>query len=255
MLGKLIKYEWKATCRILLPLYGIYLITAILTNLFYVGDLSFFAGMGMFIFFSLSIACIVMTIVLLIQRFNTNLLQDEGYLMFTLPVSTPQLILSKMLIALAWGILGGLIGILGGVLLALNGDAIMGLQEVIEEIQPYLSMITWEYYALAIIFLLGSIIWYATFIMTVYASLSTGQLPIVSKYRRLVSLGCFLGFFIIFGNIASFVEQVVFDTSLTTPDPGSMLLPTGTAVIIEAAYLVALFFLTRYILKRHLNLE
>ena len=47
----------------------------------------------------------LLTLVLMVYRFYKNLMTDEGYLMFTLPVSRSQLIWSKLLVALVWSVL------------------------------------------------------------------------------------------------------------------------------------------------------
>ena len=52
------------------------------------------------IFFALLIAIVVLNILIVIQRFWNGLLKDEGYLMFTLPVSSRKLILSKAVSAM-----------------------------------------------------------------------------------------------------------------------------------------------------------
>lgn len=102
MLGKLIKYEFKACGRTFFPLYiGILVLAAINGlcnnyNIFSIGDngtsLSFsienVQGILMLVLFALFVALFVLTILLTIQRFKKNLLDEEGYLMFTLPVST-----------------------------------------------------------------------------------------------------------------------------------------------------------------------
>lgn len=46
------------------------------------------------------VAIFVMNVIIVIQRFWNGLLQEEGYLMFTLPVTTRSLILSKVISAL-----------------------------------------------------------------------------------------------------------------------------------------------------------
>ena len=47
-------------------------------------------------------AVVVMGVIMIVQRYSRSLLGDEGYLMFTLPVSVPQLIWSKLIVALVW---------------------------------------------------------------------------------------------------------------------------------------------------------
>ena len=109
MLGKLLKHEFRATGRIMLPVYGAVLVLAVLANVS-IRMLSGNVGPLLSIFFGLIVAafgiCIVaagvMTIVLMVKRFYTNYLKDEGYLMHTLPVSVHGLVWSKMIVSIVW---------------------------------------------------------------------------------------------------------------------------------------------------------
>ncbi len=116
MLGKLLKHEAIATGRIMLPLLGAMVLLAGMANLSYLGvqatdsgllhtPLYFIIGL----FFLGLFAALVLTVVLLIQRFYKNLLKDEGYLMFTLPVSVHALVWAKLLVACLWLLLCALV--------------------------------------------------------------------------------------------------------------------------------------------------
>ena len=101
MLGKLLKQDFRATARIMLPLYAAVPVLGLFTNLItrlcenQNGFLIRAIGALVSFVFSLSlIAAVVTTVVLMILRFYRNLMTDEGYLMFTLPVSTTELIFS-----------------------------------------------------------------------------------------------------------------------------------------------------------------
>nr|MBP9921366.1 ABC transporter permease [Proteiniclasticum sp.] len=48
------------------------------------------------------VGIMVMTFILIVTRFDRNLLGDEGYLMFTLPAKTSTLITAKLLTAILW---------------------------------------------------------------------------------------------------------------------------------------------------------
>ena len=103
MLGKLMKYEFKATSRMLLPINGAMLLFALINRLFM--ELNFFQTGNMAIsalatvmavmYVMVIIAAFVITLIVIIQRFYKNLLTDEGYLMFTLPVKAHSHITSK----------------------------------------------------------------------------------------------------------------------------------------------------------------
>ncbi|MEG2407137.1 MAG: ABC-2 transporter permease, partial [Clostridiales bacterium] len=111
MLGKLLKYELKSTARTFIPLYAAILVVAIV-NGFTVGTEMFeIQGIATLILGGLMVALFVITIVVIIQRFKKNLLEDEGYLMFTLPVSPKMLVLSKYIVSLIWAILSGIVAV------------------------------------------------------------------------------------------------------------------------------------------------
>ena len=104
MLGKLIKYDLKALAKILAPLWGVLLVMGLIFGISIWSNLD---GIGnTMIVFSLVVivavivAIFVMNVIIVIQRFWNGLLQEEGYLMFTLPVTTRSLILSKVISAL-----------------------------------------------------------------------------------------------------------------------------------------------------------
>ena len=103
MLAKLIKHEFKATARIFLPILGTVLVltgAAALTVklggiLVLPGGtgwggpvLGLASGLLCLLTFIAMMAMMTAAVVVTIQRFYKNLLGDEGYLMFTLPVTS-----------------------------------------------------------------------------------------------------------------------------------------------------------------------
>jgi hypothetical protein len=113
MLGKLLKYELKATSRLLLYMYLGLIIIAVVNmvtmpiNRMEAGGqthdvMTILSGLLIVIYVIMAIAAIVVTSVYLVVRFYRNQLGDEGYLMFTLPVSVDKHILSKLISAMIW---------------------------------------------------------------------------------------------------------------------------------------------------------
>ena len=110
---KLLKYEWKACARICLPLYGVLILMSFVTHLLYsIPQNSTFGFMlpaiSSMLYMGVMMAAFVVTAVILIQRFYKNLLGSEGYLMFTLPVTVTQHLLSKTIIAVVMIALSGI---------------------------------------------------------------------------------------------------------------------------------------------------
>ena len=111
MLSKLLKYELRASGRILLPVYALLLASAGCCSLFYklaadhpyrTGAASVLMGLLNVAFWIFVVATGAITALLMIYRFYKNYMTDEGYLMFTLPVNRHQLIWSKLLSALIY---------------------------------------------------------------------------------------------------------------------------------------------------------
>ena len=109
MLGKLIKYEFRATAIYFLP---IYVVLVLVSGLRYVVSLisqrfpngfSAFSGFSLSaIYLLLALGLAITTFIVIIIRFYKNLLGTEGYLMFTLPVSVEQNILAKLIPSVVW---------------------------------------------------------------------------------------------------------------------------------------------------------
>ena len=109
MLGKLLKQDFRATARLILPVYAavpvLGLFTGLITRLCENQSniwISILGSLVSFVFSLALIAAVVTTVVLMILRFYRNLMTDEGYLMFTLPVSTTELICSKLIVSVVW---------------------------------------------------------------------------------------------------------------------------------------------------------
>lgn len=109
MLSKLLKHEFRATGRTMLPVYAAVVVLAVLGNLsIRVIDRSvhtlvtIFCGLIIAAFIIGIIAAGIITLVMMIKRFYTNYLKDEGYLMHTLPVSVHELVWSKMIVSVVW---------------------------------------------------------------------------------------------------------------------------------------------------------
>lgn len=116
MLKKLLKHEFRATARVMGPLFLIVLALALTANLslhFLLDAHTFFpnlmGGLLMVAFFVGMAGLAVMSVVLMVDRFRKNLMGDEGYVMFTLPVSGHQLVWSKIIVSTVWFIAAAIV--------------------------------------------------------------------------------------------------------------------------------------------------
>ena len=180
MLGKLIKYDLKSMSRAFIPMWLLAPVVALmlsfsirgtvawanqsrLGSLFVVGNGLLMAIMGI-LFFGALVGLFVMTVVFVIQRFWNGLLKEEGYLMFTLPVKTWELVVSKALTATLVSGVSILMGIFSGMILA-----VFSTEEVIRS----LSM-AWKYVFSEIIEL-GPTFWLNVLLFILLLILGTAQ--------------------------------------------------------------------------------
>lgn len=135
MLGKLIKHEFKSTSRTFLALYAIVLVVTVILKgvvefqeFFKVENIiiSLLTFITIAAFVVGIIAVLLGSFVLIIKRFYDNLLKDEGYLSFTLPVSVGQHIASKSIVGYIWMVLSVVVVILLFGILGLGHNQIMG---------------------------------------------------------------------------------------------------------------------------------
>lgn len=265
MLSKLLKYEIKATGRIFLPLFLALLMFAGITRL-----ISAFgpekwntpATISMVIYMFIMAGMFVMTFLMMIQRFNRNLLSDEGYLMLTLPVKTWKHILSKLLVSMLWIMASGIAALFSIMIIAFQkGDLSTVFQgfftayrEAFAQLGAYLYLVSFELIILALLCL-------AAGILIIYASIAIGHL--VNRHKMLASFGAFIAlntlsqiYFILISKspIADFINTHLSSYNFSGSHyPEQLIIACGIIIIglLSAAYFAA----ANFILSKKLNLE
>jgi len=251
MLTKLLKYEIKATARTFLPIYTAILLVSIVNRLIRLTSSELIFNLTSIVLGGLFIALGVLTIIAIVQRFSKNLLSDEGYLMLTLPVTSSKLILSKLTTAVLWTVISGIIAILSFVILITDQSTILEFKEGIKELFLLLNhKLTAETITMIIQVPLLIIVAYIGFILTIYISLATAQLPVFNKYRGVMS---FVAFFVITTVLQWMTMIIVQLFSPIFSDPGVIMF---SVILVANTILDSILFIgTDFILKKHLNLE
>ncbi len=264
MLTKLMKHEFRATSRIMLPLFLIVLVTSLgahfsINQIISSGHPILYAlGALLLTVLALTICgvCIV-SFILMIQRFYRNLLRDEGYVMMTLPVSVHQHIGSKLLVSMIW--YAATIAIICLALFILS-FRIEFLTIFVKNIDDIIQSIHWETEYIHFIFFFIEIL--ILFVVTcagqclqIYASLAISHS--FPKHKLLY-------FFLIFFGI-EFASQFL-GTILMLFVPFMSILPnistyTGShimfigMIVFSGLYAMIFYCLTVYFLSNRLNLE
>lgn len=259
MLGKLLKYEIKSTARLFLPIYIAILVMSLGQYLFTNESLMNVKGIVLGLLVALIIGLFVFTIVIIIQRFNKNLLGDEGYLTFTLPVSVKNIVVSKLIASIIYTTLSVIISIISFNIIVLsfsNGQEILsGYRELIGYISNHDNF--WALMYFMFMLFISNI----TFILLLYLSISMGQIQKFNNHRVLVG---FITYFII-NALRSGLEALVQNMTTRKNILGDQLYMNFSSIVLDSfsiwvllleVVLAVLFFLgTTYILEKKLNLE
>ncbi|NMA66460.1 MAG: hypothetical protein GX957_09515 [Clostridiaceae bacterium] len=264
MLGKLMKYEIKATARTFLPLYIVLLVFALVNRL--IGPLSqdsirFPNIISMSLYVIILIGMFVMTFIVMISRFYKNLLSDEGYLMFTLPTKTWHHITSKLTVSVMW-ITISIITAIASIMIIASRE--VPPSEIFNAIklawhELYRSIGSSAYLVVAEI-LIASILSMIFSVLTIYTSIALGHL--FTRHKILASFGAYLLLTTITQIIAAIATTIMFKTSINrlqyievTP-LDSLFHNLMWLVIILSAIMSTLYFvITNVILTERLNLE
>lgn len=267
MLGKLLKQDFRATARIMLPLYVAVPVLGLFTNLithlcenqdgFLINAISMLVS---FVFSLSLIAAVVTTIVLMVLRFYRNLMTDEGYLMFTLPVSTTELIFSKLIVSVVWFLGTFAVDALGMLLSGMLGgyEDFFRFRFVFTFNVPYNIPITqaqagWLAAGVDVLVILCGL---ALCLMT-YAAMAIGQS--FKKNKGLMSVVFFFVLWIGTRIVLTLIFGAFYGSATSAVNTMTVLQALwtvlGCACVGALAFCVGFFFLTHGMLRKHLNLQ
>ncbi len=285
MLGKLLKYEFRATARIFLPMYAILLVMSAAARLLYGAQMISTLGSILNILtavvtvavIGLMTAVAVVTVVLICRRFWTNLLGREGYLMNVLPVTSTAHVWAKLIAAAVWTILSGVVCMAALFIMLSQVVQLGSFQELAQWWNEVRAVLAQAGIAGWCRLLIAQFIFYILLslllsVLEIYAAMSVGQL--VNRHRIWMSVGAYFGIEIVRstlmtqlvmlralryytglkgGNEPEFSFGGTFDNFRTALP--ALNLEALLMILFTLLFCAGLFFLTRWILKRHLNLQ
>lgn len=280
MLGKLLKYDTKSLSKLIFPLSLATLLATGLgcgllafMNTFAANDqgetvISVIVNMscGMMIFFCVLvlIAFGIANQIVLIQRYFSSFFTDEGYLTFTLPVSTHSLLISKTVSAVLFSFYACVIEFVCIVAYILTSISCYDGIEAIGQIpQQILEMISSkygiDYISMFVTYCALFFVGQAVSVMIIYLSFTIGSI-IVNKYRVLAGIGIYLLILTIMSTLQSVISSVVMYVFGAQSD---FLYTTGSWLMISLWITIAImiivgvvcYLVTHYLLKNKLNLS
>lgn len=246
MMRKLLKYDLKSMSKVIVPFWIALFIIGVLCSTQIKFGFQNMGGAGntllvisVMVFIALIMAVMVMNFAVIIQRFWKGLLKEEGYLMFTLPVSERSLILSKGISAMLIT-LGTVVIIL---LLVLTVAMMHGfdLRQLMQIRIPDWFTAKWGFYVIAF-----CVINILSGIYHLYVAMAIGQLS--NKNRFLCSFAAYIVLAIVF----TIVETLVLEGSSMRLD---YMINEWAYLAVAAAEVIIYHIITEYILSKKLNLE
>lgn len=295
MLGKLIKHDFTSLSRVLFPTQLAVLAATILATLGFAfnmragysniqasGFLNLIRLLTGFISGIMLLAIIAASILvafIIFQRFYKNLMCSEGYLTFTLPVTTSEILWSKLITAMIWTIISSVvificvnIFVLFGTAESgfLNTEAYREIGKMIHEVNATLgARIIWPILEFALLVFIGT----ASSILQVYLALIIGGI-VSQKHKILAAIGFYFVINIavsILSTIAQFfiggsMVKTMESLSSGTLDPQNGLEAYNIIfgaiqpyfwfyLALTLAITAGFFLLSHYFLKNKLNLE
>ena len=293
MLGKLIKHEWKSTYKICGALL---LFLVVMTGL---ATISFktpmwgvlfaekqksgfvptpldFAGLMSLLFYVLSMVGVIWAIIIYLGvHFYKTMYSEEGYLTHTLPVTSHQLLCSKILTAGIWYLIVLLVMILSIFCLAfaLIGTAFhastegMNLWKVLAE---HWDEIAAEFHKNFRFSMMGNVAVYAamlifgsfTSVTSLFGAVTVGQL--FGKHKVMMSIVSYFGISMITNVITSIVSMpvTISSTRKMFENPSSQVnlnlsgIPSSLiSIAVSVVVAVILYFISNYIITKKLNLD
>lgn len=273
MLGKLIKYDIKASA----PTLGICYLAVLVLSLLMAGLVKALGGIGGGVEFSLpvNIAIIFTTVlwavslagaaiaalVTVLRRFYRNLMGDEGYLTLTLPVRASTHMCAKTvsgLLILLSGMLMIAVGVLIPAAVAVGMEAEIG--EIVLFLRKGLSQV-WEELirGLGTLYLVNQALSAVSGLLFAYLALCIGQL--CQQHRILAAIGAYIGIGILEGILQSAGTAILSGTIGRGQDMVWFLerMVTGTFKAGTTVYLICqcviAFWLSSWILEKKINLR
>lgn len=266
MLRKLLKYEFKSTCRTFFVVYVVMAALSILTGAMDRVNAMFEAVLPIWVILTFLTAlffcaAVIITTVLNINRFYKGLFKDEGYLVHTLPVRSWQLIAAKLIPAVIWTIATVAVMMVSMIMMMVFSNALTVVDwgGFFSSLGYVLSRLDFADISGVLQILLMMLILLVGTILQVYASLSVGQL--FPRHRVAWSVAAWF----VLGSVQSVAMNLLdwLETTFVLKDAsmleltfsGSFDLGFAIAMIYYLIWCAAFWAITQLVLSRGLNLE
>lgn len=275
MFAKLLKHEWKSSAGFL----GILSLAALAAGLVGAGIVRFIFGYAMNLdapdgvaaaimepmivllgFLVMAIFVYVLSVeLLLFYRFYKSRFTDEGYLTFTLPVSSHQIFLSSLVNILIWSVISAAVLVIAAALMVwagVSGSAEWGLGEIMADIYEFYREgqlqlnLNDSYYILSLVSFPVDWIGSAVQVMT---CITIGAV-LAKKHKILTAVAFYYLLSMVTNVIFSFLSTMALMARYNGAAVDIALMAQLTQLITRLLLAVGGYFLSIFLMKRKLNL-
>ncbi|MBR4462928.1 MAG: hypothetical protein IKS51_10145 [Erysipelotrichaceae bacterium] len=251
MLGKLMKYDFKAMFRSLYPIYVALIVLTLVFSLMvkFHFDQGLLFAIFAFLFIAALNGSIIACVFFVVTRFSHGLLKNEGYLSFALPVSTSTHILAKVINAIIWALIEGLMLCLCLLIMGTVMGSIREVAEFFREVFQAFGLIEKDVLLTVLQVIVFVMLEMIASICLIYAAMAVGHL--FSRNQKMIAVAflvvvCVLRSFLWIG-LVNLSDRFTAPTHVFTDDLIMIIPPIFCAGLYAA--------LTWFILDRRLNLE
>lgn len=274
MLGKLIKNEFIQTSKSLIAVYSAAGAAIAVMALSYLTKVLWLGITGSVALVIIGFIAFVMTLVMVIRNFNTSLYGNQGYLSFTLPVKSSDMLFAKFLVSFIWIIVSYIVMLLTVLIVVFYAksrsqgmlESIMGMLQSMEELStlPTVSLII-KY---IVIIGLGSLITVAAYVSFVFFAVTVSN---TRKFQHKTLLFGLVFFFIVYminKGVSTFIslkfplsvymtgEKIGLSlTAMSEGVEGALVTYGIGGYIFTALFAVALLAATGYIMEKKVNVK
>lgn len=258
MLGKLLKYEIPAMGRKLVPLYAAWAATALflgLTTQSAESKSEFMVVISALLYTAVATAIFVMTIVMIVQRYNNSLLGDEAYFNHVLPVSVSAHIGNKAISATLWILITILVAIFTGILIGIGALIVSGEVLSLRELFRDLFAIDFpDHFGLyAIEVLIMMITGTVKTIMQIYAAITIGHQA--QNRTTLASIGAYILILVFESTVGRMFIPLFANFATLKNGFRDFTIIFIIGVIAAAAFSAIYFFVCKYLMENRLDLN
>lgn len=217
----------------------------------------------MFMIFAVA-AYVIAVVIILAVRFYKHHFSDEGYLTFTLPASSHQLLLSSICNILIWQIISSVVALISAALIMIPVFSLMSEEMGMTQLIFNESFLEMMYSDLGIKYsgwytvlrIVTAVVTYAGGLMLMLTSVTIGSV-IAKKHKILASIGIYYGINMamsILTSVLSFAALIGDVWVSENVESISMYLSSGVPAVLYLFIAVGGYFLMHHLVDKKLNL-